>query len=118
MKRLLVLTALAVLLAIPAAAPAAVTLPPGVTQTGPTSFAAIPSFCPSVCVSSIDGYTFTGIPYSPYVRDVFLQLPASTPVATDLWFDLRAQPGYTPGAPVYAVSGTVTITGTVGDDGT
>lgn len=101
-----------------AAAPAGadVTLPAGVTQTGPTAFAAAPSFCPSVCSSAIDGYTFTGIPYSPFVRDVFLRLPATTPTAVDVWRAIRSEPGYRPGAPVRAVSGEATVSGEV--DGT
>jgi hypothetical protein len=80
-----------------------VTLPAGVAQTGPTSFAQTDHPCS--CVVAIDGYLFAGMPY----------YDGSTSSAVGLWFELYAQPGYRPGAPIYSVSTTATVSGTVGD---
>lgn len=116
-KRLsIALAAIAIALAAPGVASAAVTLPPGVVQTSGTTFAyAAPGSCS--CVTAIDGYVFSGFPYSPYVRDWLRSqgMPAPDATAVDLWLDLKAQPGYTPGAPITSISTTATVTGTVND---
>lgn len=77
------------------------------------TFNANPAYCS--CWSTVDGYVFNGIPYSPFVRDVFLGLPSDTPVVTDMMDALRADPNYTPLPPVTSVGGEVTIGGTVED---
>jgi hypothetical protein len=47
--------------------------------------------------------------------DLQVVLPAPDATAVDLWLDLKAQPGYTPGAPITSISTTATVTGTVND---
>lgn len=79
-----------------------------ITQTG-NRFTAQPSYCS--CVSTIGGWVFQGIPYSPFVRDSFLRLPAGTPTAVDLYFDLGLY--RTPLPPVTSVSTTIEVGGTV-----
>lgn len=91
-----------------------------VVRTGNT-FTAQPAYCS--CWSTIDGYEFVGIPYSPFVRDVFLNLPASTPVVVDgdntgIWDRLRADASYLSLPPVTSGSVQVDVGGTVEDDGT
>ena len=119
--RLVAAAAAAVTLALAAPAVASATqvvLPPGVQGSG-FVFQAQPSLCS--CVSTIDGYMFSGFPYSSWTRDwlrsVGVNIPADAPTVVDLWFDLRAQPGYVPGTPITSISTTSTVSGTVGDDG-
>lgn len=71
---------------------------------------------PCSCWSTIDGYQFTGIPYSPYIRDVFLKLPASTPTAVDIWWELRSDPNYLSLPAVTSGSVESTVSGTVDED--
>jgi hypothetical protein len=106
---------LALFVAAPAVASAEVTLPAGVVQAGPTTFVAQPTLCS--CQNAIDGYSFAGMPYSPFVRDSFLKLPATDPTAIDVWSLLRSQPDYQPGAPIYSVSVSTTVSGTVPPSG-
>jgi hypothetical protein len=114
MKRLalLAITAIAALAAI---APA--TAGADVVRSGNT-FTATPSYCS--CWSTVDGYVFDGIPYSPFVRDVFLHLPAGTPVVVDgentgIADKLRASPDYLSLPPVTSGSVQTTVSGTVED---
>ena len=60
---------------------------------------------PCSCVTTIDGYLFTGMPYydaSPAVDS-----------AVELWWMLASDPGYQPLPPVTSVSTTSTVSGTV-----
>jgi hypothetical protein len=87
----------------------------GVTRSGNT-FTASPSYCS--CWTTIDGYEFKGIPYSPFIRDVFLRLPASTPVVVDgtdtgIWDLLRKDPKYLSLPPVTSGSVEVVVSGEV-----
>jgi hypothetical protein len=63
---------------------------------------------PCSCVTTIDGYLFSGMPYydgSPAVDS-----------AVELWWALAADPNYQPLPPITSVSTTTTVSGTV-DEG-
>jgi hypothetical protein len=114
MKRIILALTATITLALTSAASA------DVTRSGNT-FTATPAYCG--CWTTIDGYIFNGIPYSPYIRDVFLRLPASTPVVvsgddTGIWDLLRQDPSYLSLPPVTSGSVDVTVSGDVepGDD--
>jgi hypothetical protein len=101
-----IVTAVVLAVAIPATASA------DVVRNGNT-FTAVPSYCS--CWSTIDGYQFYGIPYSPFVRDVFLKLPVTTPVAVDIWWELRSNPKYLALPPVTSGSVEIVVSGEVED---
>lgn len=111
LKRIASAAVVVAALVIPSAASA------DVVRSGNT-FTATPAYCS--CWSTIDGYVFNGIPYSDYIRDSFLGLPASTPVVvagdnTGIWDILSKDPSYMSLPPVTSGSVDTTVSGTVGE---
>jgi len=99
-KRIITILTAAVAFAVPSAASA------GIVRSGNT-FTASPAVCS--CVTTIDGYVFSGVPY--YAPE------GTADSAVELWLALRADPAYLSLPPVTSVSVDSTVSGEVEDDG-
>jgi hypothetical protein len=111
MKRFIITLIVATLI-IAACAAVPATASAEVVQRDSRTYAEVPAVCS--CVATIDGYVFTGMPYSPFVAHLFGYDDNAT--AADLWSDLASKPGYVSNPPVTSISTATTVSGTVEDD--